>query len=138
MSHGDYLDEASPDMKIGAILDVEGGKYMLQGGGRIAVCSKSITYLLGGEAGLLADLVLNIDRPSRCFGSWGLYLIFTGPEMILTCVKRNKTFSSMTYTGITAGVSPDSQTTIDEVVNDVHYRWTDHFESHTGPLGPER
>jgi hypothetical protein len=44
----------------------------------------------------------------------------------------------MIHIGIAAGVSPDSQSAIDEVVNDVHYRWTDHFESHIGlEPGPE-
>jgi hypothetical protein len=95
MSHGDYWGEPSPDMKMGSILDVEDDddtvddKYMLPEGGRTAVCSKTITYLLDGEVGLLADLALiaQVAALARevCISSSLL-------EMIMTYVKRNRTF----------------------------------------------
>lgn len=61
MSHGDYWDE--PHMDMGSNHDVgdekvADDKYPLPEGGRTVVCSKTITYLLDGEVGLLADLAL--------------------------------------------------------------------------------
>lgn len=61
MSHGDYWDPPHMDnMGLDDDLDEElvDDRYKLPEGGRTAVCSKTITYLLDGEVGLLADLAL--------------------------------------------------------------------------------
>lgn len=63
MSHGDYWDKSSMDMNAGAShemgnVDIIDDKHGLSEGDRAAVCSKTITYLLDGEVGLLADLAL--------------------------------------------------------------------------------
>lgn len=59
MSHGDYWDESPMDMgmdSIGeAVEETSEKRYKLPEG---IMCSKSITYLLDGEVGLLADLAL--------------------------------------------------------------------------------
>jgi len=59
MSHGDYWDESPMDMGMDSIREaVEETlekKYKLPEG---IMCSKSITYFLDGEVGLLADLAL--------------------------------------------------------------------------------
>jgi hypothetical protein len=63
MSHGNYWDAPHMDMNISSSHEIEdeeivADNYKLPEGGRTAVCSKSITYLLDGEVGLLADLAL--------------------------------------------------------------------------------
>ncbi|KAF9453884.1 hypothetical protein P691DRAFT_812502 [Macrolepiota fuliginosa MF-IS2] len=61
MTHGDYWDRPSMDMGSSQGLEDEEAvddTYRLPEGGRTAVCSKTITYLLDGEVGLLADLAL--------------------------------------------------------------------------------
>ncbi|KAF5355756.1 hypothetical protein D9756_003709 [Leucocoprinus leucothites] len=63
MSHGDYWDRNSMNMNMNETShEVENEETadkneFLEGGGE-AVCSKTITYLLDGEVGLLADLAL--------------------------------------------------------------------------------
>lgn len=61
MSHGDYWDQPHMDnMELNDDTEEElvDDRYKLPEGGRTAVCSKTITYLLDGEVGLLADLAL--------------------------------------------------------------------------------
>ncbi|KAJ3570634.1 hypothetical protein NP233_g4277 [Leucocoprinus birnbaumii] len=62
MSHGDYWDEPLMDMKMDTINatanEDSAGIEMDNTSGKKAVCSKTITYLLDGEVGLLADLSL--------------------------------------------------------------------------------
>jgi len=59
MSHGDYWDESTMDMGMDSIHEAaeetSEKNYKLPEG---IMCSKSITYLLDGEVGLLADLAL--------------------------------------------------------------------------------
>lgn len=57
MSHGDYWD-----VPVNGILDVvhhdDMRDYHLPEGERTAVCKNTITYMLDGKVGLLADLAL--------------------------------------------------------------------------------
>ncbi|KXN90091.1 hypothetical protein AN958_05096 [Leucoagaricus sp. SymC.cos] len=61
MAHGNYWDK--PPMNMGSNDETEDDdivdeKWKLPEGERTAVCSKTITYVLDGEVGLLADLAL--------------------------------------------------------------------------------
>ncbi|XP_006454286.1 hypothetical protein AGABI2DRAFT_197199 [Agaricus bisporus var. bisporus H97] len=58
MAHGDYWDKPSMDMASYNATEDKEDSIAENEDGEAAICSKTITYLLDGEVGLLADLAL--------------------------------------------------------------------------------
>lgn len=94
MSHGDYWDKPLMDMGPGDDIEDEediNDKYKLPEGGRTAICSKTITYMLDGEVGLLGDLAL-IAQAAALAREVSSSCCFIAEEGGLMALQRNRTF----------------------------------------------